>query len=56
MIHFIPRSAYVEYLLEMVKKSIADSTSLAESRVGGKRDGGGVEGEAGWNRSVSGAR
>lgn len=54
MIHFIPRSAYVEYLLEMVKKSIADSTSLAESRVGGKREGG--EGGAGWNRSVSGAR
>lgn len=46
MIHFIPRSAYVEYLLEMVKKSIADSTSLAESRVGekGERGGGGGRG------------
>lgn len=44
MIHFIPRSAYVEYLLGMVEKSIADSTSLAdtsgeelEKRGGGER-------------------
>lgn len=57
MIHFIPRSAYVEYLLGMVEKSIADSTSLADTS--GRRVGGGgreKEVEGGWNRSVSGAR
>ena len=47
MIHFIPRSAYVEYLLGMVEKSIADSTSLADTsgeeleKGGGEREGGG---------------
>lgn len=47
MIHFIPRSAYVEYLLGIVKKSIADSTTLADTSgrrgEGGEGGGGGME-------------
>lgn len=52
MIHFIPRSAYVECLLGMVKKVLL-TQRLSLTRVGGgeKKE---VEGE--WNRSVSGAR
>lgn len=43
MIHFIPRSAYVERLLGIVKKS-ADSTTLADTsgrRGEGEEEGGG---------------
>lgn len=47
MIHFIPRSAYVERLLGIVKKSIADSTTLADTSgrrgEGGEGGGGGME-------------
>lgn len=47
MIHFIPRSAYVECLLGIVKKSIADSTTLADTSgrkgEGGEGGGGGME-------------